>query len=136
MRRKNKVLGLALGSGGAKGMAHLGVLKAFEKAGISFGAVAGTSIGSIVGALYAKGYSATDSIELIGKLDYKALAISVLLSGSLDGVKKVFDDVLGESTFDELNLPFSAVATDLNTGEEIIINEGSVSSAVLRFLNL
>ena len=53
-------LGLALGSGGAKGMAHLGVLKAFEEAGISFSVVTGASIGGIVGALYTKGYSAAD----------------------------------------------------------------------------
>ena len=64
-------LGIALGSGGAKGMAHLGALKAFEEEGIRFSFVTGTSIGSIVGALYAKGYSVADMIEIIEGLNRK-----------------------------------------------------------------
>ena len=58
-------LGLALGSGGAKGYAELGALYAFEKEGIEFDVVAGTSIGSVIGAFYAAGYSATDCVELL-----------------------------------------------------------------------
>ena len=71
-KRKNTLrLGLALGSGGAKGMAHLGALKAFEEEGIRFDVVAGTSIGSIVGALYAKGYSSSDMVEIVQSLSVK-----------------------------------------------------------------
>ena len=58
-------LGIALGSGGAKGMAHLGALKAFEEAGITFSFVAGTSMGAVVGALLAKGYSAEDMRRIV-----------------------------------------------------------------------
>ena len=60
--KKPVVMGLALGSGGAKGMAHLGALKAFAEGGLSFSVVTGTSIGSIVGALYCKGYSDRKSV--------------------------------------------------------------------------
>ena len=69
-RRKRKpVLGLALGSGGAKGLAHLGALKAFEEEGISFSVVTGASVGAIVGALYAKGYSSADMVGIVEGLN-------------------------------------------------------------------
>ena len=63
--KKEFKIGIAFGSGGAKGVAHLGALKAFEEEGISFDIIAGTSIGSIVGALYAKGYSSDDMRSLL-----------------------------------------------------------------------
>lgn len=65
-RRKKKLLGAALGSGGAKGLAHLGVLQALEEAGIRFDVLAGTSAGSIAGSLYAKGYSPADIARASG----------------------------------------------------------------------
>ena len=72
--RRNKPkkikIGLALGSGGAKGFAHIGALKAFEENGIEFDVVAGASIGSIVGAFYSAGYSATDIIEMLKRVDF------------------------------------------------------------------
>ena len=70
-RRKPKQikLGLALGSGGAKGFAEIGALKAFEENGLEFDVIAGTSIGSIIGAFYADGYTSTDINELIKNID-------------------------------------------------------------------
>ena len=62
-------LGLALGSGGAKGYAELGALYAFEESGIEFDVIAGTSIGSVIGAFYAAGYSSTDCLELLKSVD-------------------------------------------------------------------
>ena len=70
-------LGLALGSGGAKGFAHIGALKAFEENGIEFDIVAGTSIGSVVGAFYSAGYSATDIIELLKRVDFSEIKNSI-----------------------------------------------------------
>lgn len=126
-----KRVALALGSGGAKGMAHVGVLKALEERGFSFCAVAGTSIGSIVGALYAKGYSATDIGELLKAIDMKSLAFAVLAAGSVAPVKDALDRILDESDFSELALPFAAVATDAESGEEVVLRSGNVAEAVL-----
>ena len=71
-RKKNPKrikLGLALGSGGAKGFAELGAIYALEQNGITFDVIAGTSIGSIIGAFYAEGYSSTDILELLKTVD-------------------------------------------------------------------
>jgi NTE family protein len=72
-KEKKITLGLALGSGGAKGFAELGALKAFEENGIEFNVVAGTSIGSIVGAFYANGYSSTDIYEMLERVDFSEI---------------------------------------------------------------
>lgn len=128
---KKKKIGLALGSGGAKGMAHLGALKAFEEAGISFDAVAGTSIGSIVGAMYAKGYSSTDTAELIKRLDYKNLAVSLLTGGSFASVRKLISDALGTEDFSDLKIPFAAVATDVACGAEVILRGGNLVDSLM-----
>lgn len=131
MFASKKKIALALGSGGAKGMAHVGVLCALEERGIRFDAVAGTSIGSIVGALYAKGYNPTDIAQLLKRLDLKSMAFSALAAGSVAPVRAVLDSMLDESGFSELRLPFAAVATDAATGEEVVLKTGSVADALL-----
>ena len=90
LKRKNKKkIGLALGGGGAKGAVHLGALRAFEEENIRFDMIAGTSIGSIVGALYAKGFSFRE--------------IEQVLSGcGLDDVKRLVIARLGGSNIDEI----------------------------------
>lgn len=130
-RGRQKKLGAALGSGGAKGMAHLGVIQALAERGVAFDAVAGTSAGALVGALYARGYTPRDIGELLARLDYKNMALSVLLSKSLDPVRALLDDVLGQSEFPDLRLPFAAVATDAENGEEAVLSAGNVARAVL-----
>ncbi len=129
--KKAKKIGAALGSGGAKGMAHLGALQAFAENGVRFDVYAGTSAGAIIGALAAKGYSPSDMRELLAGLDYKNLALSVLASGSLHSVFRALDDILGESGFSELSKPFAAIATDVETGREAVFREGNVARAVL-----
>ena len=128
---RKKTLGLALGSGGAKGMAHLGAMQALLDAGFAFGVLAGTSAGALVGALYARGYTPRDIGALLSGLDYKTMALSVLLSKSFDPVRVLLDDVLGSSDIADLSLPFAAVATDASTGGEAVLREGSASRAVL-----
>ncbi len=129
--KKKKIIGAALGSGGAKGMAHLGALQALNESGVCIEAYAGTSAGSIVGALCANGYTPADIRQLLAHLDYKGLALSVLTAGSLRPAFAVLEDVMGESEFSELKFPFAAVATDASTGEEIVLRSGSVTRAVL-----
>jgi len=129
--KKKRKIGLALGSGGAKGMAHLGALKAFEEEGIEFDVIAGTSIGSIVGAMYAKGYTSTDTRELIRRLDYKNIAISVLVGGTFNPVRKIISDALGSEDFSDLKKPFAAVATDVSNGAEVILRGGNLVDCLM-----
>lgn len=123
-------LGVALGSGGAKGAALVGMLKAFEEAGVKFDIVAGTSIGSIVGGFLSLGYNSTDMLGLVkqyGMTDPKKLLIYKVKGASLD---KMLAEMLGEKGFNETLLPFCAVATDINSGEEVDIRSGSLSVAM------
>lgn len=129
-KKKKKKLGLALGSGGAKGMAHVGILRAFDEEGISFDCVAGTSIGSVIGAMYAAGYSSASMIKYLDELDFFAAQTIVKLTLTGKSIEDIFGDVIGGSSFEDLLIPFAAVATDLKTGDEVVIKSGSVAKAM------
>ena len=130
MVMKKNVLGLALGGGGAKGYFHVGVLSALSDKNIKFKAVAGTSIGSIVGAMYALGYSPKDMCALISEMGISKP--SFMLSMKLKNVplSKVIERVLGERSFSDLKMPFTAVATNLDTGSEERLREGDLCLAL------
>lgn len=127
---------LALSGGGSRGVAHLGVLRALEQHGFRIRALAGTSIGAIVGAFYAFGYP-TDEMESI----FASVDLSRLLYGwplvegpGLLGVRGVADFLrthLGNRDIEDLNLPFAAIAVDLESRREIILKKGGVVDAVL-----
>ncbi len=127
--KKIKV-GLALGSGGAKGFAHLGALKAFEENGIEFDLISGTSIGSIVGAFYANGYSSTDISELLKRIDFNEITNLFMMQMDSSGLYQVIKKQLGDLEFNELKKPFKAVATVLETGKEKVFESGSVAKAL------
>lgn len=135
MKKKIKKVGLALGGGGARGCAHIGVIKALEEAGIPIHYVAGTSIGSFMGGVYAAG-------------DIKKLEQILLKTGWKDVVKH-FDPVLPKKGFFEgkkviqflknflpktsfkyTRIPFIAVATDLKTGTEVHLKKGNMLQAI------
>lgn len=128
--QKRKKLGIALGSGGAKGMAHVGILRAFEEEGISFDIVTGCSIGSIVGGMYARGFSTASMLTQLKEL--RLTEPQKILTLKLQGVTlgKLLDDMLGGAEFDELCIPFAAVASDIDTGKQVVLNEGNVASAM------
>ncbi|MCX7591936.1 MAG: patatin-like phospholipase family protein, partial [Kiritimatiellae bacterium] len=129
-------IGLALGSGGARGWAHLGVLRALGELRIPVYCVAGTSIGALVGAVFASGN--TDLLcRVVLELDWKKvihyfLELTFPRSGLIDGVRVVefLKEHVRAVDIQDLGLPFAAVATDLRTGEEIVIREGNVVEAV------
>ncbi len=127
-------LGLALGSGSARGWAHIGVIRELEKAGYVPDIVAGCSIGAFIGAAYADGD--LDQLEhWVKGLAWKEVLglLDVSFSGGLfKGEKLVafFRRHFVDKAFSELPRPFSCVATDLATGREIWLREGSVASAV------
>ncbi|HRT04143.1 MAG TPA: patatin-like phospholipase family protein [Kiritimatiellia bacterium] len=133
---KHKRVGLALGSGGARGWAHLGVLQALREKGIAVECVAGTSMGAVIGAFFAA--RREDVLrELARDLDWKRLRpffweVSLSRSGLTDGRKLLeeFRKMLGLREFRELDLPFRAVATDLDTGGEVVLSSGNLLQAV------
>ncbi|MBQ7374117.1 MAG: patatin-like phospholipase family protein [Clostridia bacterium] len=123
-------LGLALGSGGAKGMAHLGALKALEEEGFEFDFVAGTSIGSIVGALYAKGYSSDDMSALFKEVIDGDPALVLAFTLGVISLTEVIDKFTGGAHFSDLKKPFRAVAVDADSGKEVVFKDGELSLAL------
>jgi NTE family protein len=130
-----KKLGLALGAGGARGIAHAGVLFALADAGIPVDAIAGTSIGALVGALWATG-----QLEVFER-GLRGLELSDLISyvdpvwpraGLLSGRSRdpLSGQLIGDWRIEDLPIPFAAVAVDLVTGEEIWIKSGRLLDAV------
>lgn len=123
-------IGLALGSGGAKGFAHLGALKAFEENGIEFDIIAGTSIGSIVGAFYAAGYSSTDILELLKRIDFGEIKNLFMIKMDTSGMFNVIDREIGSMNIEELPKPFRAIATEIESGKEHIFDKGNIAKAL------
>lgn len=132
----SKTLGLALGSGGARGAAHVGFLRALEEEGIKPDYISGCSMGSVVGACYAKGLTVDFMTEELLKLktsDLMDLSVAAITRlGLLKGnkIQKILVRHLGKAEFGELSIPFCCVATDLHSGKLITLNKGSVARAV------
>ncbi|MBF00642.1 patatin-like phospholipase family protein [Flavobacterium coralii] len=159
-------IGVVLSGGGAKGLAHIGVLKVLEEAGIKVDYIGGTSMGAIVGGLYAAGYSATELDSIFNSLDADALIQDYTPRGSKNFFEKRNDELyalalpfkdfkLGFPTaiskglynyttvnrltdhvrhirdFDCLPIPFVCIATDIETGEEVVLRNGVLPDAIL-----
>ncbi len=132
-RRKDVKIGLALSGGAARGVGHIGVIKAFEELGIDFDIIAGTSAGSFVGALYAYGWDSAKMIDALGTLKTKDIRKSnwLILPSSTDTLIDTVDKLMGgQKVFSDLKKRFVAVATNLKTGKEVRIESGSVSRAI------
>ena len=128
-KKKAPVLGLALGSGGAKGMAHLGALKAFEEHGLTFNVITGTSIGAIVGALYAKGYSVADMWGIVESLNRREFAKNLRPFSELDFAERLLEEYL-DGEVSDLPKPFACWATDAQTNEGVLLNTGKTAHIV------
>jgi NTE family protein len=133
-------ISVALGGGGAKGNAHIGVIRLLEKEGFRIRAVAGTSFGGIVAAVYAAGYSPAEIEEIFCRVDQRKLYSrgpkgrpSLL---GLDGVTQWLKETLGDRMFEDLNIPCAVTAVDLTGGKEVILSEGLVRDAVLATIAL
>ena len=133
--RKGKI-GLALGGGAARGLAHIGVLEVLEKEGIPIDMIAGTSAGAAIGALYAQGKEASQIKDLAINMGWKQLVSLVDLalprSGFIEGtkIKNLLKSIMGDIKFSDLRIPLACVATDIRSGEEVVINQGSVLEGV------
>lgn len=131
-KRKKVKIGLALGGGGARGFAHLGAIKAFEEYGLKFDYVCGTSVGSIIGAFYAAGYSYDEMFQIARTINLKDLKTNkiMFLPSKTDGLEKMITDKLGDINIEDLKIPFSAIAVNIKTTDEICITRGSLAKAV------
>ncbi|MEI7035204.1 patatin-like phospholipase family protein [Fulvimonas yonginensis] len=130
---RKPVIGLALGGGAAKGFAHIGVIKMLEASGIHVDVVAGTSAGSVVGALYAGGMDAFALQQAALALDEDALRDVHLFGGGLVQGRKLQDYVDGlvqGRPIERLKRPFAAVATDLASGQRVVFTHGDTGLAV------
>lgn len=115
-------VGLVLGGGGAKGAAEIGALKVIEEVGIPIDYIAGTSIGSIVGGLYAMGTSSHQLDSLFVNQDWVGLFTN--------NVRDFLFRVTRQKHFDELEIPFRCVAADINNNEEVVMSHGLVCDAM------
>ena len=135
---EGKKIGLALSGGAARGLAHIGVLRALEHEGIPVHVITGTSAGAIIGASYAWDMDVTrmtrDALESNWKKMTPLLDLAFPTTGLIRGRKlqEMLASFVGglETEFEDLLLPFACVATDIDTGEEIILNSGSVVEAL------
>lgn len=135
-QHRRKKIGFALGSGGARGWAHIGVLRRLSELGIRPDVIAGTSIGSIAAALYASG--SLDTMEdLAAHLDWKQVAqlfleVNFPRSGLLTGKNfmKLLKRVIRVNAISSLSIPFAAVATDLETEREVVLRSGKLFDAI------
>lgn len=130
--KKYKKVGLAFGGGGARGFALIGVVRAFEEEGIKFDYIAGTSIGSIVGAMLAYGLSSYEMEKVATVLRVKDIKKSKipLVPSSTEAVEKIITDTVGDINIEDLKTPFCAVAVDVLTGNEVDITSGNLSKAL------
>lgn len=150
-RRKPKKIGLALGGGGARGLAHIQVLETLDELGVQLHAISGTSIGAVMGSLYASGLSGVDIRKLVDRLLLRdvenikdVLTRKDLLKwvglidpsfhrGALIKGEKIVQflaESMKCSSFEELEIPLSISTTDFTTGREAVFSSGDLLSAV------
>jgi NTE family protein len=131
---------LALGGGGVRGAAHIGVLKGLEKAGFHIRGLAGTSAGGIAGAIYAAGYSPEEMLSEFAQLDQANLYARRPGDGpslfGVAGINRLLNQLLGERTFDELQIPLAVTALDLKSKKEVVLDKGRVVDAVLATISM
>ena len=138
-------IGIALGGGGARGLSHLGVLKALDRAGISFDTMSGTSAGAMIGL----GYAAGKSPEFLIDAFTRALTPPELFEKIPGGRrlylftkflqqawKEMLRDYYGDGRFEQLPIPFAVVATDLVAGVELVRDSGDIVHAILESINV
>ncbi len=130
-----KEIVLALGGGGTKGGAHIGVLRVLEREGFTIRAVSGTSAGAICASLYAFGYSPDEIQRLMDEATNASLFARNPSDGpswsGLRGIHDLLQDALGDSRFEDLRLPCAMTAVDLNTAERLVLGRGRVIDAVM-----
>lgn len=135
MKVSNRNVALVLSSGGSKGLAHIGVISELERQGFTITSVSGASVGSVIGGLYAMGklseyttwVKTLDKKKIWGLLDF-SFSINGLLKG--ERVFKTMQSFIPDQAIEKMDIPFSAVATDIINEKEIVFNSGSFYDAI------
>ena len=133
---KKKKVGLVLGSGGAKGLSHIGVIKFLEEMNIKIDFITGSSIGALIGGAYASGLSIKEIEDIALETDLtstaKLFSPGFGKSGLVKGTKvqEFLTSILGDKNIEDLKIPFTAVAIDIITGQEIHFNKGNLVEAI------
>ncbi len=141
-QKRRRKIGLALGSGGAKGLAHIGVIKIFEENNIPIHCIVGSSIGALIGGLYAATGDLRKIEALAARNNWRQLLKLVwdpAIKGGLISGKKIETFIrqqIGEMKFSALKIPFAAVATNFGTGEPVVIKNGDVAFALRSSLSV
>src|SRR5438045_2330002 len=126
-------IGLALGGGFARGIAHIGVLKILEEAKIPISLVAGTSVGALIGAAYCSGVTIPELEEIAARVRFKHFArwtLSRYGFASNDRMIGFLSSVLKVKTFEELRIPLAVTATDFSTGDGVVFESGPLIEPV------
>lgn len=138
-------IGLALGGGAARGLAHLGVLRALDRAGIYFDHIAGTSVGALLGASYAAGWTPDNALEQFARELTPPWLVRKLPTGNgfymwcmymLNAWDRKLRPYLHEYKIEQFRMPFCTVAVDLITGSVVVRDRGDAVNAVLESINL
>ncbi len=128
------VIGLALGGGGSLGLAHIGVLRVLDQNGIKVSKIAGTSMGSIVGAFYCNGYKFKSMHKIANKLrGYHLLDVNLSGKGLLNGkgVERIIKKYIpANKNIEDFKCEFACNAVDLYTGKEVVFSKGNVMKAI------
>ena len=134
---KRPTVGLALGSGAARGLAHIGVLEVLFSSRIPVDVIVGCSMGAVIGGCYAAGMAASELLEIGMSIDRREVFRHIDLTvpnrgGLISGTKMdaLLEELTGGKTFEELRLPFACTAADINTGEEVVIEDGPVHKGI------
>lgn len=135
LNAKKKTIALSLGGGGARGYAHIGAIRALEARGYEIGAIAGTSMGAVIGALYAAGKldefekwaKKLTPLDVVGLMDFSIGKAGAIRS---ERILNVVDQMLGGVEIQDLPIPFTAVATDLLENKEVLFQSGSTTLAL------
>ena len=129
-KRNKHNWGLALSGGGTRGFAHVGVIKALAEENLSPFCIAGTSVGSLIGSLYAAGVGTDAILEQARLLSKRDLVRRFLIGSDSENIAKIVNRLLVDKTFDQLSIPFAAVAVDISNGNEVVLRKGNVAQAV------
>ena len=135
MGAKKRRVALVLGGGGARGIAHIGAIGELERRGFEIAAVAGTSMGALVGGMYAAGHlepfrewmCALDRYKVFSLVDF-AFSSEGLVKG--DRVIAAMKELVPDVRIERMPLPFAAVAADLLTGREVVLDSGGLYDAI------